>query len=87
MADADEAFQLTMITVWEKFDDYDSFRNFKPWALGIAKYKALGLMRDRQRERLVFGGDLVARLADETTASESRYLNRQEALNPRRLPA
>ncbi len=81
MSDADEGFQRTMITLWEKFDDYDSSREFKPWAFGIAKYKALGLMRDWQRERLVFGDELVSRLADEAIASEDRYQTQQEALD------
>lgn len=38
-------------------------------------------MRDRQRERLVFGDELLARLADEAIASESRHLTQQEALD------
>ena len=87
-SDADEAFQLTTITLWEKFEEYDRSRDFKPWAFGIAKYKALGLMRDRKRERLVFGDELVARLADEAVASEDRFLTQQEALDGclRKLP-
>ena len=80
LADADEAFQLTMITLWEKFDTYDASRDFKPWAFGIAKYKALSLIRDRQRERLVFGDELVERLAEEASASEARHLSQREAL-------
>lgn len=88
LADADEAFQLTMITLWGKFDEYESSRDFKPWAFGIAKYKALGLIRDRQRERLVFGDELVSRLADEADAAGSRYLTQQDALDAclRKLP-
>ena len=81
LADTDEAFQATMITLWEKFDEYEATRDFKPWAFGIAKYKALALIRDRQRERLVFGDELVARLAEEAIASENRYLTQQEALD------
>ena len=34
--DVDEAFQLTMITLREKFDEYDDSLDFKPWAFGIA---------------------------------------------------
>lgn len=79
--DVDEAFQLTMITLWEKFPKYDGSRDFKSWAFGIAKYKALGLMRDRQRERLVFSDELVTRLADEASRSENRHLVQQEALD------
>ncbi len=81
VSDADEAFQLTMITLWEKFDEYESSRDFKPWAFGIARFKALSQIRDRQRERLVFGDELVNRLAEDVELAGTRYLSQQEALD------
>jgi len=76
-----EAFQETSIILWEKFGEFDPSRDFKPWAFGIAKYKALARMRDRQRERIVFSDELVAQFADQSIASESRFLTQQEALD------
>ena len=79
--DADEAFQMTLITLWDKFDEYDSARNFKPWAFGIARFKALSLIRDRQRERLVFGDDLIEQFTEDVIAAGDRYLTQKEALD------
>lgn len=80
-ADAEEAFQTTLITMWDKFEEYDSARNFKPWAFGIARYKALAIIRDRQRERLIFGDNLINQFADDAISAGDRYLTQQEALD------
>ena len=86
--DADEAFQATLITLWEKFGEYDRTKCFKRWAFGIARFKALSRMRDLQRERLVFGDELVSRMAEETIGMEGRFMTQQEALDGclRKLP-
>ena len=80
-ADADEAFQTTLITLWDKFGEYDPACDFKPWAMGIARFKALSVIRDRQRERLVFGDDLIEQFAEDVVASGDLYLAQQEALD------
>ncbi len=80
-SDAEEAFQTTLITLWEKFEEYDASRGFKPWAFGIARFKALAIIRDRQRERLVFGDRLLDQFADDAIAAGDRYLTQQEALD------
>jgi RNA polymerase sigma-70 factor, ECF subfamily len=87
-SDADEAFQTTLITLWDKFEQYDATRDFKPWAFGIARFKALSLIRDRQRERLVFGDDLIEQFAEDVIAAGDRYLTQKEALDDclRKLP-
>lgn len=80
-SDAEEAFQTTLITLWEKFAEYDATRDFKPWAFGIARFKALAIIRDRQRERLVFGDGRLTQFADDAIAAGDRYLTQQEALD------
>ena len=80
-SDAEEAFQTTLITLWEKFEDYDATRDFKPWAFGIARFKALAIIRDRQRERLIFGDSLLNQFADDAITAGDRYLTQQEALD------
>ena len=79
--DAEEAFQTTLITLWEKFEEYDTNRNFKTWAFGIARFKALSIIRDRQRERLIFGDNLVNHIAEDAIAASDRYLTQQEVLD------
>ena len=45
--DADEVFQETNLTLWQKFDQYRPDTDFRAWACRIAYYKVLKL-RDRQ---------------------------------------
>jgi RNA polymerase sigma-70 factor, ECF subfamily len=47
VSDADEVFQETCATLWQKFDQYRPETNFRAWAYRIAYYKALKL-RDRK---------------------------------------
>jgi RNA polymerase sigma-70 factor, ECF subfamily len=47
ISDADEVFQETSVTLWEKFDQYQPKTDFRAWAYRIAYYKVLQL-RDRQ---------------------------------------
>lgn len=49
---ADDALQEAAITLWERFDDYDTARPFLPWARGVARLKALRLA-DRQRRGMI----------------------------------
>jgi len=80
-ADASEALQETLVALWQKFDEYDPTRDFKTWACGFARNKALALLRDRQRDRHVFDDDLVNRLADEAILMVPRHLTQREALD------
>lgn len=78
--DASEALQETAVVLWRKFDEFDPARDFRAWASGIARNKALALIRDRQRDRHVFDVDLANRLADRAEAQETRYSSEREAL-------
>lgn len=78
--DAREALQETVVVLWRKFDEFDPARDFRAWASGIARNKALALLRDRQRDRHVFDIDLVNRLADRAEAQETRHASEREAL-------
>jgi RNA polymerase sigma-70 factor (ECF subfamily) len=40
-ADAEEVFQETSVTLWQKFDEFLSGSNFRAWAIQVAHYKVL----------------------------------------------
>ena len=86
--EATEAFQETAITLWRKFNEFDPSRDFKAWAFGIARNKALAAIRYRQRERLVFSDELIGLLADDAMAIDSTVLTQEQALDDclRKLP-
>lgn len=78
--DASEAMQETIIVLWQKFGEFDPARDFRAWASGIARNKALAVLRDRKRDRHVFDEDLATRLADRAALHEQRTLCRSDAL-------
>ena len=73
LEDAREVMQETAAVLWKKFDESVDFR---PWAFGVARFEALAFMRDRARDRHVFGEEVLALL--EAEALEAAELSRQE---------
>lgn len=63
-ADAEDVFQETSRTLWEKFDEYrpgpDS--DFRAWALRIAQLKSLGYRRRESRKRKLFSDEAYTAL-------------------------
>jgi RNA polymerase sigma-70 factor (ECF subfamily) len=80
-SDASEIVQETAVTLWQKFGEYDSARDFRNWAFGIARYKALAFQRDRRRDRHVFDDALVNQLADDTATMGQRHEMQRAALD------
>jgi len=89
LADASEIMQDTAVVLWQKFDEFDATRDFRKWAFGVARYEALGYLRDRARDRHVFDNALVHRLADDAAAADQRHEAQREALDTclKKLPA
>ena len=70
---AEDVYQETCVTLWEKFDDFDptmaqSAQPFLNWSLGVARYAVLAHHRDNSRNRLRFNDEDLSRLAVETAA-------------------
>ncbi len=78
--DSREVMQEVAVVLWQRFDDLDDRVNFRPWAFGVARFKALALMRDRQRDRLVFDADVLELLADEVLEHADAYEAERRAL-------
>lgn len=55
----DEIFQETMLTAWQKLDDFDTSRLFAPWLRGIAKNHILTHYRKSKREMLLGNDELL----------------------------
>jgi len=67
-ADLDDLMQNTAISLWEKFETFDSSRPFLPWANRLAYFEVLRHRKKRTRDRLVFSDELVDALAGEDPA-------------------
>jgi len=80
--EAKEALQRTSIVLWKKQDDWDPRTAFLPWAIRVAKFEVLGVVRDRQREsrRYVFNSDVVEQLASQAEEEVALSAEMEEAL-------
>jgi len=80
--EATEAVQRTNITLWRKCGDWDPGTDFLPWAITVAKFEVLGVIRDRQRlhARFVFDPDIVEMMTDEASHQAGESSERAEVL-------
>jgi RNA polymerase sigma-70 factor (ECF subfamily) len=79
-ADADDVLQEVAIVLWEKFAEFRAGGDFKAWACGIARFKALAWLRDKGRDRLVLASDVVELIASDSLRIEPRLARQREAL-------
>jgi RNA polymerase sigma-70 factor, ECF subfamily len=79
-SDADEVFQETSLTLWQKFDQYRPDTDFRAWACRIAYYKVLN-MRDRQyRSPRLFSPRFLDLVSEELVVMSDMLDARTEAL-------
>lgn len=79
-ADADDVMQEAAIVLWEKFDEFQPGAEFRAWAFGIARFKALAWIRDKRRDRIVLSEDTVNLLADDAVRDEPQLARQRAAL-------
>lgn len=89
----DDVFQAIVLTLWERFETYQSDRPFGPWARGVAAHKVLQLRRELGRRPTPFSPKTVETILDvferrmSSTAPASQKLEALErcveALPPR----
>ena len=84
--EASVVLQDVIVVLWQKFE---SARDFKRWAYGVARLEVLKFLQARKRDRHVFDDELVNRLADEAADMGQRHLTQREALDLclQKLPA
>jgi RNA polymerase sigma-70 factor (ECF subfamily) len=63
VADAEDIVQQTALSLWEKFDAYDSSQPFTPWACRFALNKTKQWIERRQRWQALLEGGLAEELA------------------------
>lgn len=80
LVDAEEVWQATAIVLWEKFDEYDTERDFLPWAQRFAYFEVLKFRRTQARDRMVFSEGVLQSLAETHEASTEKLEERSKAL-------
>lgn len=80
--DAQDVFQQTSLTLWEKFDEFEAGTSFMAWACSVGRMKALNLLRRQRRYRAHFSEAFQLKLAAIQASVSSETINeRSQALN------
>jgi RNA polymerase sigma-70 factor, ECF subfamily len=79
-SDADEVFQETCVTLWQKFDQYRPETNFRAWAYRIAYYKALKLRDRKSAQPYSFSPQFLDLVSEESIVMADVLDARTEAL-------
>jgi RNA polymerase sigma-70 factor, ECF subfamily len=74
--DADELFQETGVTLWEKFDQFQLGSNFRSWAYRVAHNKVRSF-RQLRRHRVTLLSNESIDLVAQTASIRSAELDRQ----------
>ena len=85
VADAEDIVQQTALTLWEKFDAYDSSQAFTPWACRFALNKTKQWIERRQRWQALLAPYL--RLSPEAPAASPPPPSSPRPAPPRSVPA
>jgi RNA polymerase sigma-70 factor (ECF subfamily) len=64
-ADADDIFQQTAITIWEKFSDFEPGTDFFSWACAIARFKFRDFVKRKARQKVYFSDEIIDKLMAE----------------------
>lgn len=72
--------QQVNIVLWQKSSELTDTSKFLPWALTVAKFKALAFFRDQQRDRLVFDSRVTEAIADVAVQYVENLSARRRAL-------
>jgi RNA polymerase sigma-70 factor (ECF subfamily) len=83
LGDAEDLFQETMMTLWQKFATFDRQQCFFAWSCGVARFKVMNYLRARGRNRLYFSDDLNLQLVNaHVNFGRDEFEARQSALGP-----
>ncbi|NLE39759.1 MAG: sigma-70 family RNA polymerase sigma factor [Pirellulaceae bacterium] len=78
-ADADDVFQEVSMTIWNKFEQFESGTNFRAWAYRVSLNKVREFQRARRNEP-VFCDNALLEVVDRLTTQRSDVLDTQYRL-------
>lgn len=71
-ADAEDVVQEACVAMWQRIGDLEKKQSFRPWAYTFVRFTALNRIRKRNRSPLMFSGELMEILAEESRTDADR---------------
>lgn len=82
--EVDDLLQDTAMTLWKKIDEYDTEREFLPWALRVAYFEVLRWRKHMRKRRFLLSDELVNKLSagasEQDDLDEARFAALQDCL-------
>ena len=78
--EADDVLQETNLVLWQKAAEFDSSREFLPWAMRFAQLQSMSWLKRRQRQQARFDDALAGVMADEAAIEDLSFEARRMAL-------
>lgn len=78
--DAEEILQETNVVIWSKFNRFQPGTNFVAWSFQIANFEVLKFRDRRRSNRMVFAGDILEAIAQESEERDDDLDLRRAAL-------
>lgn len=79
-SDVEDVMQETSVTLWNKFEDYQSGTDFVAWAVTIAKYKVMEFRRRNRHNPFLLDDDVLELLNGENPSNFDNTEERTQAL-------
>lgn len=80
-ADAEDILQKVAVVVFSKYHQFDTNKSFLAWVTGIARNEILRWRRDKARDRHVFDGEVLDRLASVQPEVDAQMKELRQALD------
>ncbi len=80
LADADDILQETNLVLWSKQAEFTPGTDFRAWAFRVARYQIMAYRKRQSLDRLVFGEELIDRLARLGEARGGTFDDKRELL-------
>ena len=78
--DVDDVVQEVAVTVCKDLPRYDRSKEFLPWVLAIARFRAIDFQRRMGRDKMVMSSDILESLEDPITQITAQDSDRKVAL-------
>lgn len=77
---AEDVLQQSCLVMWRKFEQFEAGSSFSAWALQIARYETLNVLKKKRRDRHIFNDEILHLMADEAMYEQPRLEAERRAL-------
>lgn len=78
--EVDDVVQESCVAMWRKIDDFDTDRDFMPWALTFVRFQTMAWLKRKGRDKVSFSNEIVESLCSAIGSSAQWGSEKADAL-------